>query len=79
MKSETKPSAKSMVWCRWGWLRQVVASQLRTLAEAGAAMAIVEMEKAELAKGLRPATNMWCPQTEDAEEADEQRGVIMVR
>ena len=24
---------------------------------------MVEMEKAELAKGLRPATNMWCPQS----------------
>ncbi len=42
---------------------QVVASQLRTLAEAGMAMAMVEMLKAVPAKGLRPATNMWCPQT----------------
>ena len=41
----------------------MVASQLRTLAEAGRAMAMVEMEKAVPAKGLRPATNMWCPQT----------------
>jgi len=36
----------------------MVASQLRTLAAAGRAMAIVETEKAELAKGLSPATNM---------------------
>jgi hypothetical protein len=41
----------------------VVASQLKTLAEAGMAMAMVEMLKAVPAKGLRPATNMWCPQT----------------
>ncbi len=26
-------------------------------------MAMVVMEKAVLAKGLRPATNMWCPQS----------------
>src|SRR5258706_12768318 len=62
MKRLTKPRAKSMAVLYWGLARQMVASQLKTLAEAGGAMAIVAMEKAELAEGVRPATNMWWPQ-----------------
>jgi len=63
MKRETKPRAKSMGVVSFGRDRQMVASQLRTFAEAGIAMAMLEMLKAVPAKGLRPATNMWCPQT----------------
>src|SRR5665213_415947 len=68
MKTETKPRAKSMEVVRRDLPAimpepQTVAIQLRTSAEAGMAMAIEEMANAEPAKGLRPATNMWCPQT----------------
>ena len=62
-KRETKPRAQSMGVARRGLLRQTVAIQLSTLAVDGMAMAMVEMEKAVPAKGLRPATNIWCPQT----------------
>src|SRR6202012_4084548 len=79
MKSETKPREKSMAVEYCGFARQVVASQLRTLAEAGRAMAMVEMEKAELAKGLRPATNMWCPQRRMPRKPIRRVVVIMVR
>jgi hypothetical protein len=57
----------------------MVASQLRTLAEAGRAMAMVEMEKAELAKGFRPATNMWCPQSRIPRKPMRRVVVIIVR
>src|SRR5277367_3005250 len=79
MKRLTKPRAKSMGVLYDGRERQVVASQLRTLAEAGRAMAIVEMEKAELAKGLRPATNMWCPQSRMPRKPINRVVVIIVR
>jgi hypothetical protein len=62
-KSETKPRAKSIAVLQAGRLRQTVASQLMTFAADGIAMAMVETEKAVPAKGLRPATNIWCPQT----------------
>ncbi len=67
----------AVVYC--GFERQMVASQLRTLAEAGRAMAIVEMENAELAKGLRPATNMWCPQRRMPRKPMRRVVAIMVR
>src|ERR1700755_308860 len=54
MKRLTKPRANSMAVLYWGFARQMVASQLRTLAEAGRAMAMVDTEKAELTKGVRP-------------------------
>src|SRR3984885_11108284 len=79
MKRETKPRAKSMAVVYCGLEGHMVGSQLRTLAEAGRAIAMVEMEKAELAKGLRPATNMWWPQRRIPRKPMRRVVAIMVR
>jgi hypothetical protein len=79
MKRLTKPREKSMAVLYCGFAPHTVASQLRTLAEAGRAMAMVEMEKAVVAKGLRPEMNMWWPQTRMPRRPMRRVVVIMVR
>ena len=61
--SETKPSANSIGVVNLGRDRHTVASQLKTLAAEGMAMARDAALNTVPANGFRPATNMWCPQT----------------
>jgi hypothetical protein len=53
---------------------QVVASQLRTLAEAGMAMAMVEMAEGGAGEGVEAGYEHVVSPDEDAEEADEECG-----